>query len=304
VISNPLTDPLCAPTARVLVGILAVGLLLLVVAERHRLGRLPSSVLFQRWAVWATIAPLYSLAVLGGALPLLALVSLLVFQALREYSRLVGLPSLYRAVLIGTGLALGPLAVWQPDAFYAILPLLLIAATLQPLLTQDVHGGMRWLAFAALGFAYLPLLLGHVLLMDVWLPGGAGLLLVLGLAIALSDVGAFTVGKLFGRHRLSPIVSTKKTWEGVVGNVIGAGIGTALMGFAVPANLPAVLVVALPVVVAVGCVWGDLIESLLKREFGTKDAGTWLPGFGGLMDRIDSLIVVAPLSYYLLRPFT
>ena len=63
------------------------------------------------------------------------------------------------------------------------------------------------------------------------------------------------------------------------------------------------MVLALPLVVAVGCVWGDLIESLLKREFGTKDAGTWLPGFGGLLDRIDSLIVVAPLSYYLVRVF-
>jgi phosphatidate cytidylyltransferase len=303
VISNPLADPLFGPTLGVLGGVLVLGLILVVLAARRSLGRLPSSVLFRRWCVWAAIAPLYALAVLSGSIPLLLLISVVVVQALREYSRLVGLPRAYEIVLLAAGLVMGPLAVWYPSAFFGILPLLLIAATLQPLLSQDVHGGMRRLAFAALGFAYLPLLLGHVLLIDAWLPQGSGVLLVLGLAIALSDVGAFTVGRLFGHHHLSPIVSPNKTWEGVVGNLLGAAIGTSLLGFALPAALPGWLLGALPLVVAVGCVWGDLIESLLKREFGTKDAGTWLPGFGGLMDRIDSLIVVAPLAYYLLRAF-
>jgi phosphatidate cytidylyltransferase len=302
-ISNPLADALFWPTVEVLVGVLLVGLILVVLAGRHDLRHLRSSVLFQRWAVWAIIAPLYALAVLCGSIPLLVLISVVVVQALREYSSLVGLPPLYDLVLVLAGLVMGPLAVWYPAAFYGILPLLLIVATLQPLLTQDVHGGVRRLAFAALGFAYVPLLLDHVLLIDVWLPGGPGVLLVLGLAIALSDVGAFTVGKLFGRHRLSPVVSPNKTWEGVAGNLIGALLGTRLLAFALPPNLPGLLIVALPVVVALGCVWGDLIESLLKREFDTKDAGTWLPGFGGLMDRIDSLIVVAPLAYYVLRVF-
>jgi phosphatidate cytidylyltransferase len=302
-ISNPLTNPLFAPTLSVLASVLGVGLLGLLIAERHNLGALHRSVLFQRWLVWAGIAALYSVAVLSGSIALLILLTALVIQAVREYARLVGLPPLYRAVLLGAAVVMGPLAVWQPAAFFGILPLLLIAATLQPLLTQDVHGGMRWLALAALGFAYLPLLLGHMLLIDVWLPGGPGLLLVLGLAIALSDVGAFTAGKAFGRHRLSPAISPNKTWEGAAGNVVGAAIGVGVMRFALPSDLPLAVALALPLVVAVGCVWGDLIESLLKREFGTKDAGTWLPGFGGLLDRIDSLIVVAPLSYYLVRAF-
>jgi phosphatidate cytidylyltransferase len=196
---------------------------------------------------------------------------------------------------------MGPLAVWAPSAFYGILPLLLIAATLQPSLTQDVHGGVRLLALAALGFAYVPLLLGHILLIDAWLPGGPGLLLVLGLSIALSDVGAFTIGRLFGRHRLAPVVSPNKTWEGAAGNVVGAYVGVFLMRFALPIDFAPPVALGLPLVIAIGCVWGDLIESLFKREFGMKDVGKWLPGFGGLLDRVDSLIVVAPLSYILLR---
>jgi phosphatidate cytidylyltransferase len=300
-ISNPLADPLFRPTALALGGLLGAGLLLLLIVERRHLLELHQRVLFQRWAVWLVIAPMYSLAALSGSLGMLAFVSVLVGQALREYSHLVGLPGLYRAVLLVMGLAMGPLAVWAAEAFFGVLPLLLIVATLQPLLTQDVGQGVKRLALAALGFAYLPLLLGHLLLIHAWVPGGPGLVLALGLAIALSDVGAFTLGKLFGRHSLSPLVSPSKTWEGVAGSVLGAYLGTGLMGFALPAGLPALVAVALPLVVAVGAVWGDLVESLLKREFGTKDAGAWLPGFGGLLDRVDSLIVVAPLSYHLLR---
>ena len=86
--------------------------------------------------------------------------------------------------------------------------------------------------------------------------------------------------------------------------MLGAGAGVALMGFALPAGMSWTLALALPLAVAVGAVWGDLFESLLKREFGAKDAGGWLPGFGGLLDRIDSLIVVAPLTYHLLRVLT
>jgi phosphatidate cytidylyltransferase len=301
VITNPLADSLFWPTVRAVGGVLVAGLLLLLAVERRQLRRLHERALLQRWAVWAVIAPLYSLAVLGGSLGFLVLMSLLVWQSLREYSHLVGLPTLYQAVLLAMGLGMGPLAVWAPEAFFGVLPLLLVLATLQPLLSQDIREGMKWLAFAALGFGYLPLLLGHLLLMHAWLSGGRGLLLALGLAIALSDVGAFTVGKLLGRHPLAPLVSPHKTWEGVGGNLLGACLGTALMSFALPPGQPALLAVALAVVVAIGAVWGDLLESLLKREFGTKDAGAWLPGFGGLLDRIDSLIIAAPLTYHVAR---
>lgn len=82
---------------------------------------------------------------------------------------------------------------------------------------------------------------------------------------------------------------------------MGAYLGAGLLSFALPPELPVAMKLALPLVVAVGALWGDLVESALKREFGVKDAGTWLPGFGGLLDRVDSLIVVAPLVYHLVN---
>jgi phosphatidate cytidylyltransferase len=300
-LANPLADPLFQRTAITLGLILGAGLLLLLVVERHHLAELHRRTLFQRWAVWAIIAPLFSLAVLSGQLPMLALTALIVWQGLREYARLVGLPRLYQVVLFSLGLLALPLTLVTPETLFSMLPIFLIVGTLQPLLTQDVKAGIRTFALAAFGFAYLPLLLGHLLLIHAWLPGGPGILLVVALATALSDVGAFTVGKLIGRHPLSPIISPNKTWEGVIGNVLGAALGTWLLAFALPPTMPLWLAAALPVVVAVGAVWGDLLESLIKRELGVKDAGSWLPGFGGLLDRADSLVVTIPLIYHLSR---
>jgi phosphatidate cytidylyltransferase len=73
------------------------------------------------------------------------------------------------------------------------------------------------------------------------------------------------------------------------------------MGFALPEDSRLLLLAVLPFVIGFGAVWGDLVESGIKREFGAKDAGGWLPGFGGLLDRIDSLILVVPLATYALR---
>ena len=156
---------------------------------------------------------------------------------------------------------------------------------------------MRNLSFGALGFGYLPLLLGHGTLLARDIEGGGRLLFATGAAIAFSDIGAYVVGKSIGRRKLAPAISPNKTIEGTLGNLLGA-IGAYLLFAPILPAIPLPLAVALPVVVAVGAVWGDLFKSVLKREFGVKDAGAWLPGFGGILDRIDSFILVVPLVYY------
>ena len=122
----------------------------------------------------------------------------------------------------------------------------------------------------------------------------------MGLAVASSDVGAFVAGSSLGRHRMAPRISPSKTWEGGAGNFVGAYLAVALMGFALPGQTFWLLTLALPPAIALGGIWGDLVESAIKREFEVKDAGGWLPGFGGLLDRIDSLLLVAPLIFYFL----
>ena len=300
-VSSPVASPLFLPTAGLLTALLGGAWMVLLVVARFDLDRLRSSVLLARWRVWAIIAPIYALAVLGGELPLLALISFLVVQGLREYAKLVSLPKSYERVLVGLGLLPAPVALISLDAFYGLAPVLLIAATLQPLVFRESGGGIRHLAFAALGWGYLAWFLGHLMLLARYIEGGPGILLAIGLATALSDVGAFVVGKRFGRHQLAPRLSPNKTWEGVAGNLAGAYLGIGLVFFALPLRLLGVHLIALPLVIALGALWGDLLESAIKREFQVKDTGRWLPGFGGLLDRIDSLIIVAPLVFYYLR---
>lgn len=273
---------------------------LIAVAERRHLKDMTRRVLFVRWRTWAITAPIFGAAVMGGRWAAVAFVEVLTIVGLREYARIVGLPKPYRLALYAAGIASAPIAALSLTIWRGMPPILLIAATIPPLLMQDTTRGVRDLAYAALGFAYIPWMLAYFILIRQHIDGGAAILLALGASVAASDVGAFTVGKIAGRHRMARKLSPNKTWEGALGNLIGAYAGFALMSFAIPASLNPVVRATLPIAVALASIWGDLLESLIKRQFGVKDAGSWLPGFGGLLDRIDSLLVVLPVSYTVL----
>lgn len=156
-------------------------------------------------------------------------------------------------------------------------------------------------SFFSLGYIALPLALLNCI-MSITAPR---LLLGMFLFIWLYDTGAYCVGMLLGRHRLFERISPKKSWEGVVGGVLACVAGAYVTHkwfdefFQVP-DLTTWL--GLSVVVAVFATLGDLVESLIKRTVGVKDSGHILPGHGGILDRIDSLLLVAPavLIYLLL----
>lgn len=285
------------PAAQRLTFALGGALGAIVLVERHRLRGLMSNVLFVRWRTWLVTAPIYGAAVMWSRWGALAFVVALATIGSVEYSRLVGLPKAYARTLVAVGAAALAGVLLAPTAWGAIQPLALLGLTLIPLARQDARDGARHLAFTVAGYLYLPMLLGFVLVLRERVPGGPGLLLALGTAVAASDVIAFVAGKAFGRRPLAPRVSPNKTWEGVAGNILGAFGGLALMGFAIPASIGTGARVVLALVVGLGCVWGDLLESLVKRAFGAKDAGAWLPGFGGILDRIDSLLIAMPLAY-------
>lgn len=298
--TDPIASELFLPTVYSVGGLLAFALVALLLRSKGRWSGLKDDVLFHRWRTWAVIAPVYVSAVLGGQVPTLIMVSMLILQGLHEYARLVGLSRNYQIVLMAMGAATGPVALVSMDAFRILPPVLLMVATLQPLFFGSSKTNVRDLAFGALGWGLIAWFLAHLVLTLVYVDEGPALLLILGLAVALSDVGAFVTGKAIGRHKLALRVSPNKTWEGALGSVIGAYLGVGLMFFAVPDKSLWLLLSAFPIVIALAAVWGDLIESAIKREFGAKDAGNWLPGFGGILDRIDSLLIAAPLTYYFL----
>jgi phosphatidate cytidylyltransferase len=156
---------------------------------------------------------------------------------------------------------------------HRLRPLLLVGA---PLLTA-----MAWIALVRL----------HALP-----SGGPVLVLTLLILVWLADSAAYFTGRAFGRHRLAPVVSPGKTVEGLAGAMAGAAaLGSALAGLGVVDSAGVMITIALCVVVAVLSVAGDLFESFAKRAAGQKDSGHLLPGHGGVLDRIDSLIAAAPV---------
>lgn len=152
---------------------------------------------------------------------------------------------------------------------------------------------------ASLGLLYVGFLGGHLFLLR-GLPEGNSWLLILTGITAGSDSGAYYVGRAFGKHKLSSLISPKKTIEGAVGGLLAGmlvSVGLALLLFeTVPWSF------LLPVAVFLGIVGicGDLTESVIKRATGIKDSGVLLGGHGGILDRADSILFAAPVLYYLL----
>ena len=156
----------------------------------------------------------------------------------------------------------------------------------------DVTAGV----FAAL---YVPFLAGFAVLM-LRPDDGADRVVVFIVLVVLSDVGGYAAGVLFGRHPMAPTVSPKKSWEGFAGSAVFAAVGGAI---AVPLLVDGTPVegAAIGLAVMAAATLGDLGESMIKRDLGIKDMGSVLPGHGGLMDRLDSLLPAAPVAYLLLR---
>ncbi|MFF3553558.1 phosphatidate cytidylyltransferase [Streptomyces tsukubensis] len=233
----------------------------------------------RRWRTWAIAAPVFLGALFLGAGGAFALAAGLGVIAVAEYVRLAGLSRADQAVLTAGAVVLPGLAWQAPSALDArTAGVLLLVAALPSLLSGDGASGFTRTARTAFGLLWIPLALtGLVTLGET--------AVAVGLAVALGDVGAWCGGTALGRRGplarpLSPL-SPNKTWAGVAGAALATGSVLLAVGAFSPALWAAVLA---------GCVLGDLLESMVKREAGVKDAGDWLPGFGGLLDRIDSLL--------------
>lgn len=125
-------------------------------------------------------------------------------------------------------------------------------------------------------------------------------LLAIFVLIWLNDTGAFIVGSLVGRHKMSPTISPKKTWEGFFGGMFFTVAAAVISGLCIFTSLeiPWWVLIIYGILVSVFATWGDLTESLIKRNLGLKDSGTIMPGHGGILDRIDSLLFVMPLTFF------
>ncbi|MFI5805369.1 phosphatidate cytidylyltransferase [Streptomyces sp. NPDC051561] len=281
----------------------------------------------KRWRTWALAAPVYLGALWLGAAGAYALAAGLGVIAVTEYARMTAVASAGRVgagasagrvgagasggrvgagvrgsavadareatvasgdllVLVAAALVLPALAWLAPGVLdVRAAALLLVVAALPAVLAGDAERGFTRTARNAFGMLWIPVALTGLVLL------GEGTAMAVGLAVALGDVGAWCGGTALGKRgvlaRPLSALSPNKTWAGVAGCAAATAAALLAVGVFTPLLWAAVLL---------GCLLGDLLESMVKRESGVKDAGSWLPGFGGLLDRIDSLLLALLLA--------
>jgi phosphatidate cytidylyltransferase len=239
-------------------------------------------------------------AYLGGWF-LLALVALAGLVALHEFYRLAR--PLRPLVLAGYGGTAAGLLGAQVDGIAWMLGgylLTFVLAFVFAAVSETRQSTTVAVASTALGAGWIGLGLGHLILIRGFEPNGRLAAITVLLTIFVSDTLAYFAGRLAGRHKMTPVVSPGKTWEGFA---VGAAAGVfttflALYKEDLFDDTWRSLVLG-AVIVAAGTL-GDLFESLIKRDLGTKDTGRILLGHGGMLDRIDSLLFAAPAAYFTL----
>lgn len=268
---------------------------------------LPLMIVLVWWSVWS-VAATVALATVAGLLEL--------YSAFRQ-------GGYQPRTLVGIGSALAIIAAigLQPIvAFDLLLPVvtgIIVVGLVAELAYSQQPGSLPAWGLTLAGAFYLAWLLSHFILLRSlnapalrdsiftqfgMQPGVAWIYYACAITW-LQDTSAYFVGRRFGKHKLAPALSPKKTWEGAAGGMLGA-ILTGIAG---------VLLLGLPITLLQGALLGlvggivgplgDLSESLIKRQVGLKDAGNLIPGHGGILDRADSLLFTIPILYYLIRLF-
>jgi phosphatidate cytidylyltransferase len=248
-------------------------------------------------AVGAILIGPGAFAILAGIVVLFALGEFYLAMQKRHFQPATALGLVSGALILGAGYYRGE------NAMLAIMALSLFATFLWYMTVPPQHRRniVSNIAITIFGVAYIPLLAAYALAV-LKLPDGEGLTLsIIGLTFVY-DTAAFGVGYFWGSRPLAPTISPKKSWEGAIGaTLVVIAVSVGVVGSSVSLLDTVGRSVGLAVVVALFAPLGDLAESLLKRDLEIKDMGGILPGHGGVMDRIDSVLFVAPAAFIYLR---
>ena len=263
---------------------------------------------------WLVMSPLLLGAVFAGRVWWIVFVCLVAGFGVKEFARATGL---YRDWWMTGTAYLGIVAVGltsllaQPQAeeagtgwfgLFIVLPVYAVAVILLiPIVRNRVEGQLQSISLTLMAFLYIGWMFGHL----AFLANSAnayGYLLYVLFATELNDVAAFACGKLFGRRPFRSKISPKKTWGGAAGALAVSMALPWLLRFSFP-HFGTTQLILTGLIVGIGGQLGDLAISVIKRDIGVKDMGAGIPGHGGILDRIDSLIYVAPLFFHMTAYF-
>jgi phosphatidate cytidylyltransferase len=266
--------------------------------------------MFKTYFSWIFIAVIGFIVVFLGRVPTIVGVTFLAIYAFKEFAHASGLSrDAWMTGAVYAGIVTVGIASLISDprgeehgpgwyGFFVATPGFAIASILLiPILRNRAHGELQRISLAIIGFVYIGWMFGHLGFMAN-VRNAYGLICYIIFATALTDVAAFTFGKIFGRHPLRSEISPNKTWEGALGALGVAMILPWLLRFSFPFFGVWQLILT-GLIVGIGGQLGDLSISVLKRDIGTKDMAATIPGHGGIFDRIDSLVYAAPLFMHM-----
>ena len=280
-----------------------------VLAIMTMLGKDVSSI-WRTYRGWLVMVPLVIGTIFLGRAAFIAGVTLLAIIGFKEFARATGLyADWWLTGLVYLSIATLVIASYMPDprldyqgwyGLFIALPAYVIAAiVLVPILRNRAKGQLQQVALAIVGFLYFGWMFSHL----GFLANAShayGYLLYLVFAVEINDVAAFTFGKMFGRHKLRENISPNKTIEGSLGAIGVSLLMPFLLWFSFPHFEPWHLLLT-GLIVGVGGQLGDLVISFIKRDIGIKDMGAVIQGHGGILDRVDSMIFVAPIFFHVIR---
>jgi phosphatidate cytidylyltransferase len=240
----------------------------------------------------------------------ISFLTLVAVAGFREFARATGLyrngsmtATAYAGILLTGVLCILRDPVTGKPGWYSLfmaLPIFVVAFILVvPTVRNRARGQLQALSLAIVGFLYFGWMFGHLAFLANARPAYSYLLYVL-VAVELNDVAAYISGKLLGRHRLCSNISPQKTWEGALGALGFSLLLPWAMHFTLP-QFGARECILAGLVVGIGGQLGDLVVSTIKRDLGIKNMGALIPGHGGVLDRMDSLVYVAPLFFHVMH---
>ena len=288
-------DPLRFYTVVTAVGFGVMGLVI---------AALRVAVAWTAYRTWLFMLPAVFAALWLGPLGWAVLVSIVSIYAFKEFAKATGLyrETLFVLVVYAAIVAMNLFAYLPHYGFFMVAPLWAVAAlTLIPILLNRTAGMLQAFALSVVGVVYFAWFLAHLTYL-VHAPAGLGFVIYVVLATQFNDALAFLFGKKIGRHHWT-VISPNKTVEGSL-FALATSILLAFInwGVAFP-QLPWWGVLAAGVIVGVGGQIGDLTMANVKRNVGIKDFGTLLPGHGGMLDRVNSLMLVAPVFFHFMGYF-
>lgn len=294
-----------------LIGGLLVAVALILIVLGKIFHKDVSSVwrIYRGWLIM--IPPFLVFVILGRVVFILGVLGLSAYSFI-EFSRATQLNQnrwityvVYLGILSVAILALmrnPPTGYFGAYGMFMALPVYVIGLiVLMPILQNRHEGQLQAISLGVMGFLYFGWMFGHIsFLADS--SYAVNYVLYLVFATQIADIAAYNFGKLLGRNKLRDNISPNKTLEGAIGAFVVSMILPWIFSFTFPKLGPLQLLLT-GLIMGIGSQLGDLTISLIKRDLGIKDMGTLIPGHGGVLDRIDSLIIAAPLFFHMIRYF-